>query len=157
MHTNEREGEIRVELFERSELPPPAQEQADGVHRQLDTLAQQGEISTLTRTEWNRRAQLDDCDRDVRDTYLALSQWATENGVRLSPFFQTRERFCTDSGDYTDWLVFPAMCLVVYEGDEISAVYPHADENTTQTVQDGVESLFVDDFDDSAPEPTLAD
>jgi hypothetical protein len=157
MHTNEREGEIRVELYERSELPPPARRQVDAVHSRLDTLAEKGELSTVTREDWVKRTPLHDCDAELRDTYLTFSSWATENDVRLTPFFQTRECFSPSVEDYTDWLVFPAFCLAVYEDGSLSAVYPHADEEETQTVQDGVESLLLDEKGEVAPGHALAD
>jgi hypothetical protein len=157
MHTTEPEGEIRAELYQRSELPPPAQRQVDSVYERLDTLADQGQLASVTREEWAKRTPVDDCRAEQRDRYLALTSWARENGVRLTPFFQTRECFSPAVGDYTDWLVFPAFCLAVYEGDSLSAVYPHADGDETRTVQDGFEALRFDEATETEPEPTPAD
>jgi hypothetical protein len=157
MHANQREGEIRVELYERCEMPPPAQRQVDGVHRQLETLAEEGELATVAREEWTKRTPVNDCDADLRDTYLTFTNWASENDVQLTPFFQTRECFSPSVKDFTDWLVFPAFCLAIYEGDELAAVYPHTDGEETKTVQDGVETLQSEDADETAPEPAPAD
>ena len=157
MHTSEREGGIRVELYERRELPPPAQTQVDEVHHQLDALADQGTIAAVERAEWVKRTPVDDCNHELRDTYLSFTTWARESGTRLTPFFQTRECFTPDEGEHTDWLVLPAFCLAVYEGDTLSAVYPHADEQGTRTVQDGVQALLVEDPEDGAPKTVAAD
>ena len=157
MHTSEREGEIRVELYERSELPPPAVEQVDGVHRRLEQLADVELIADVEREEWVKRVRVGECDPSLRDTYLSFTAWANAAGARLTPFFQTRECFTPEEKDYTDWLVMPAFCLAIYEDGELSAVYPHADENGTHTVQDGVESLVAEDVDGTKTEPVLAD
>lgn len=157
MHTSELEGGIRVELYERSELPPPAEQQVDAVHSRLVALAEQGDVESVDRSEWVKKTPLDGCDPDLRDTYLSFTNWARETGTRLTPFFQTRECFTPDEEDYTDWLVLPAFCLAIYEGDSLSAVYPHADETETQTVQDGVQTLLVDDSEGQAFSSVAAD
>lgn len=156
MSRNEQGGGFRVEFYERTELPPPAQEQADDVYRQLDALAEGGELSAVHRESWVKRIPVEKCASDLRDTYLSFNSWATENGLRLTPFFQTRECFRAEVGDYTNWLVFPAFCLAIYEGETLTAVYPHADEDRTRTVQDGVDSLREGET-GTAPEAALAD
>lgn len=157
MHTSEREGGIRVELYERRELPPPAQAQVDEVHHRLDALADQGAIASVERAEWVKRTPIDDCNPKLRDTYLSFTTWARDSDAQLTPFFQTRECFTPDEGEHTDWLVLPAFCLAVYQGEELSAVYPHADEQGTRTVQDGVQALLVEDSEDGAPTTVAAD
>jgi hypothetical protein len=42
---------------------------------------------------------------------------------------------------WRDWLVTPAICLAVYEDDELSVVYPHTDGPETYTVENGLEML----------------
>lgn len=157
MHTTDREGDVSAVLFERRELPPPAQERADSVYERLRPLAAAGELGSIDRVEWVKRTPVDACDCDVRDTYLEFSSWASEQGVRLSPFFDTRKCFTPEERDYTDWLVMPAFSLVVYEGDSVSAVYPHADDEESRTVMDGLARLEAAAADATAPEPTPAD
>jgi hypothetical protein len=157
MHTSEFEGDIRAELYQRCELPPPTQRQVNSVYDQLDSLAEEGRLSSVTRAEWVKRTPVGDCPAEQRDRYLAFTDWARENGVQLTPFFQTRECFSPAVSDYTDWLVFPASCLAVYDGDSLSAVYPHADGDETRTVQNGVEALRLEESTATRTEPTPAD
>mgnify|MGYP000182787049 FL=1 len=157
MNTNERTEGVRIELYERRELPPPARDQVDDVYAELVALVERGEIETVNRQQWAKRMPIADCDATLRDTYLAFSDWATEHGVRLTPFFQTRECFSPAEQAYTDWLVLPAFCLAVYENQTLSAVYPHGDDTDTKTVRDGVRSLAADGGDETEPELAAAD
>ncbi len=157
MHTNTYEGDIEVVLFERGELPPPAERQATAVYERLESLVEAGHIDSVSRETWVKRTPLDDCDGDLRDTYLSFESWAEETGVSLQPFFQTRECFTPSEGEHTDWLVMPAFCVAVYAETDLSAVYPHADGNDTQTVEDGLQALLDEASGDTTPEPLAAD
>lgn len=156
MHTTDREGEVRVVLYERGELPPPAAERADSIHAQLESLEERGILADVERREWVKRAPVDGCDRDLRDTYLSFTNWANQAAVRLTPFFQTRECFSPDAGERVDWLVMPAFCLAVYTDDVVSAVYPHTDGDETKTVEDGLEELDLVGEDELTVEPGSA-
>lgn len=157
MHTTDREGTVRAVLYERRELPPPAEDRADSVFEMLQTLAENGVLETADREKWVKRTPVDDCDGDLRDTYLSFTSWADQNGAMLTPFFQTRECFSPEEGRHTDWLVMPAFCLAIYEGDSVSAVYPHSADSETYTVGDGIEALKLGELDVTKPEPAPAD
>ncbi|WP_302080799.1 HTH domain-containing protein [Salinibaculum rarum] len=156
MHSNKREGAIEVVLYERSELPPPSQDRADSLHERLVELGERGLVDTVSRNEWRKRMPVADCDRDIRDTYLAFRSWADIEGVRLTPFFQTRECFTPAEGEHTDWLVMPAFCLAVYDGTGVAAVYPHTDEEA-KTVEDGLQALLDEGSADTIVDPLVAD
>lgn len=149
MEPIEREGEVQVELFVRNELPPPARERADAIAARLDELAGAGVIDEVYRRSWEKRVPIETCSGETRDAYLAFSRWAADAGVRLQPFFQTREHYSKTHGERTDWLVLPAICLVVHEDDRLSAVYPHSDGRDAKTVEDG-----LDQFRPEGPEAT---
>jgi hypothetical protein len=158
MHSNKREGSVEVVLYERSELPPPAAERADCVHERLVELEEKGHVDGVSREEWVKRAPIDNCDNQLQDTYLSFTSWAGEEGVRLTPFFQTRECFSPAEGEHTDWLVMPAFCLGIYDENGVSAVYPHNDDdNGARTVEDGLQVLLGDDLSESTPGALAAD
>lgn len=158
MHSSKREGSVRVVLYEREELPPPAAERADCVYDRLTELDESGHVDETNRETWVKRAPIDDCNADLRDTYLAFVSWANAEGVRLTPFFQIRERFSTTTGDRTDWLVLPAFCLGIYNDNGVSAVYPHdSDEADARTVEDGLQVLLGDGRGEQATGPLVAD
>lgn len=154
---SEREGSVRVVLYERSELPPPAEERADSVHDRLRALADGGDVGAVERAAWAKRVPVGDCEGDLRDRYLTFTAWADRHDVRLTPFFQTRECFSPEEGGWADWLVLPAFCLAVYRGESVAAVYPHADGAETRTVEDGLRALRGGDVGVAASERATAD
>lgn len=154
MQSQECEGGVTVELYVRSELPPPARDQADAVYDQLTDLEDQGLLTDVSRASWAKRVPVDEAAEQFRDTYLTFLDWANSEGVRLRPFFQTRECFSDEHGEMRDCLVVPAFCLAIYEEGDLSAVYPHGDDANTYTVQDGLQSLQSDIL--SVADPTTA-
>jgi hypothetical protein len=157
MHSNKRQGSVEVVLYERSELPPPAQDRANAVYERLTELQEGGHIDEVSREQWEKRVPVGDCEDDVQDTYLSFTSWADTEGVRLTPFFQTRECFSPSEGEHTDWLVMPAFCLGIYDDSGVAAVYPHGDETGTKTVEDGLQALLGDDLADASAEALAAD
>lgn len=157
MHSNKREGAVEVVLYERSELPPPAEDRADAVHERLVELEERGHIDAVSREKWVKRMPIDDCDAELQDTYLSFTSWADEERVRLTPFFQTRECFSPAAGEHTDWLVMPAFCLGIYDQTGVAAVYPHNGETEAKTVEDGLQALLGEEFAKTFAEPLAAD
>ena len=157
MHSNKREGSFEVVLYERSELPPPAAQRVDCVHERLTELQERGHIDAVQREEWVKRTPIDDCETGLRDTYLSFTSWAEEEGVSLTPFFQTRECFTPEEGEHTDWLVMPAFCLGIYGDDGVEAVYPHSEDTETHTVEDGLQALLGEELTDATREALAAD
>ncbi|MEF8814449.1 MAG: HTH domain-containing protein [Halovenus sp.] len=151
------DGERRIEFYVRHELPAPARDQSAAVYDRLCRLADRGVVSGIERHEWVGRVPLADCDRWLRDTYLGFTDWAGEAGVALRPFFSTRECYTPECEAYTDWLVLPALCLALYEGGQLQAVYPHADGDETVTVAEAVDSLERDTLEIPGTSPTPAD
>jgi len=153
----EREGDFRLELHARAKLPPPATRQSERLYDRLRELADRPGVGSVDRAEWATRVPVADCERELRDTYLRFERWADRAGVSLQPFFGTRECFSAERGEWVDWLVLPALCLAVSDGESMVAVYPHGDGTETRTVEDGIEAL---ERDVSAPidgRPALAD
>lgn len=46
-----------------------------------------------------------------------------------------------ETGEMDDWLVFPALCLALYEDGSLAAVFPHADGDDYRSVSDGLDEL----------------
>lgn len=157
MNSNKPVGSLEVALYERSELPPPAEDRADTVYERLTELEERGDISEVRRAEWVKRTPIDGCNDELRDTYLSFMSWADTEGVRLTPFFQTRECFSPSKGEHTDWLVMPAFCLGIYDQSGVAAVYPHGDGAGVKTVKDGLQALLSGEIADCSAEALAAD
>lgn len=141
MDSGQPDGEMALSLYVREELPPPASERAETVSARGRALAEAGVVDEFRETRWRKRVPLEDCDCALRDVYLAFAGWAADAGVSLQPFFQTRVCFGPESGERSDWLVLPAFALAVVADGDVRAVYPHARDGETATVEDGLEAL----------------
>ncbi len=148
---------VAVELFVRAELPGPSEHRAEAVLSRLQGLAGDGPVDDLTHQTWPKRVPVDRCGSQVRDVYLTWSNWAHDAGVALQPYFDTRECYCPEAEDYTDWLVLPAMAMAVQVDGDIAAVYPHKDGEATVSVEDGIDALVGTDRPASGPPVSVAD
>jgi hypothetical protein len=142
MTPTERDGERRARLYVREDLPATARRRRESVVEQLATVDASGHLAEYEIVSWPKRFARHDTDHtSVREQFNAISQWARERGVRLTPFFGTRECYSMETGAKDDWVVLPVFCLTVFEGGRLQDVYPHADGETTRSVFDGLESL----------------
>jgi len=142
MTPTERRGDRRVVLSLRETLPEPAARQRDRLTDRLRALEAAGRVDSFEVTTCPKRIRREDPDAvDARDRYLAFSRWARDRGVRLRPFFATRECYAADTGELCDWLVFPAITLAVYDEGDLVAVYPHAAGEVYRSVADGLSAL----------------
>ena len=141
----------RARLYVRETLPAPVRGRRERVTDRLSALVADGALARYDVDVWDKRIPADGSgDPETQDAYLACSTWAAEAGVSLSPFFETRECYSWQTGERGTWVVLPALCLSVYEDDELVAVYPHRDGDTYESVWSGIDSLET--ADDSTPE-----
>lgn len=157
MHRLESDGEVRVELFVRDELPPPAIRQSEEIHDRLRRLEHDGAISEVTTRRWPSRTPLAGVSPMIRDRYLRFTQLVADGKLSLRPFFGVRECFSPKEGERTEWLVLPAFCLAVSVDDTLEMVYPHSSEMGNCTVEDGVDWLERQLTDQPAQNPASAD
>lgn len=132
---------LAVTVATRSDLPRPSRRRAEAIRAGLRAFADDCVVDDVVHRTWPKRVPVDGCSSDVRDTYLAWADWVRREEVSLQPFFDTRECYDPAAGDYTDWLVVPAMAVAVTVDDEVVSVYPHEDGNETVTVEDGIDAL----------------
>lgn len=132
----------RARLHVRETLPDPVRGGRKRVTDRLSELVAAGALGEYDVVTWDKRVPADGSgDTGTRDVYLAFEAWAQERDVELSPFFETRECYSRETGERGTWVVLPALCLSIYEGSELVAVYPHRDGDTSRSVWTGIESL----------------
>lgn len=131
----------RAELFVRADLPEPAGQRLTAVERRLQELQCEGVFDETETTVWDKRVPVDGGDCRERSLYHEFAEWAGEAGASLSPFFDTRECYSFETGEKRTELVLPAMCLAVYEDDELTQVAPFARGGSPQSVEE-----CLDDF-----------
>jgi len=134
----------RAELFVRSDLPTPAKQCRTTAVSRADALVADGVLDGFSMTSWAKRVPLDD-DAELgafeRARFDEFSTWARSAGVRLSPFFDTRECHATTTGERQTQLVLPTVCAALYDEEELIAVVPHADEVGTVSLADCFDRL----------------
>lgn len=140
MGFSNRNGETHVELYARSTLPKAADRRREAVATRLDRLAERGCIDGYRIAAWRKRVPVT-ADTPERRAYERFREWAADEGVSLSPSFSTRECYDRETGEKREELVVPALCLAVYEGEELVEVYPHADGDRPQSVVGGLSAL----------------
>ncbi|WP_435076593.1 HTH domain-containing protein [Halococcus sp. AFM35] len=140
------EGNARLELFVRSSVPAAARESQSTVRERLRALEADGNVDGASVRTWEKRIPVDAgvAERETSNTYAEFDAWARRRGVSLSPFFDTRDCHSSITGESHTALVLPVMSLAVYEGDRLSAVFPHADEDRAYTVGEALDALDDD-------------
>ena len=153
------EGNAQLELFVRSSVPAGARDSQSAVRERLRALEADETIEEATVRTWEKRVPVDagDAERDTHRTYAAFDNWARRRGVSLTPFFDTRECHSSITGESHTALVLPVMSLAVYEGDRLSAVFPHADEDRSYTVAEALGALGREEIEESTREQVPAD
>lgn len=150
----------RAELFVRSDLPWPVRQCRETTTSRLEHLVASDVLESFSVTSWAKRVPVADASesgRFERDLYRRFSDWARSAGVRLTPFFDTRECYSSTNGQRRTELVLPAVCLALYDGADLVAVVPHADETGSVSVRAGLELLEDESRDEPTVSPPLAD
>ena len=144
------EGNAQLELFVRSSVPAAAYESQSAVRERLRALEAAEDLEGATVRTWEKRVPVDAdmAERDTHRIYATFDEWARGRGVSLTPFFDTRECHSSITGESHTALVLPVMSLAVYDGDRLSAVFPHADDDRSYTVGEALDALENDETED---------
>lgn len=147
-------GDTRTVLFTRRDLPTPARKRRDAVVQELRCLADRGGLDSFEVVDWDKRVPVASPSAE-RDRHEEFAAWAAAAGLVLSPFFDTRLCYCTETGEKREELVLPALCLAVYEDGDLSTVAPHTDGPHTVSVEDAMDQLGNDGTSDDSPVATV--
>jgi len=150
----------RVDVFLRVSVPFDARARQLVTLARLQALRARGLIDEVTVDTWANRVT-----DSQPETTLALAaldgfeRWANAHRATLTPGFESHESHSGFTGQRFRTTVFPVVCLAVYDGDHLCAVYPHSTEHGCVTVADGLALIEADvDFDtlarSDAPAPT---
>lgn len=131
----------RAELFIRESLPTPTERRRVAVENRLQELECAGTIETFETTTWEKRVPVGDEDCPERGRYEEFRAWATEAGAGLAPFFDTRRCYSWETGERRTELVMPALCLALYEDDELVQVAPFARGGTPHSIEECLDDL----------------
>lgn len=139
-----RENKPRVELYVRSLYPSGAQHQQEQVIERSRELAEAGHITGVSVTVWGRQVPRDGgtaIGAAIRDRIEAFEAWSDRAGTSLASVFETRESRSLLTGETTQAIVLPTLCLAEYHGDDLEYVAPCVDGGTVCTVRDRLDRL----------------
>lgn len=77
----------------------------------------------------------------IRETYLEFDQWARNHEYTLAPAFYRRTAGSLVDDVHSEVIMCPLICLGIYEGQTVQAVYPYSDGETVYTIHDGLTEL----------------
>lgn len=138
-------GRRSVALFVRS-LSPTETPAASHVERVRD-LAEAGRVETASVAVWGReielsaRARRTQAGQCVLDRVADFRAWADERGVSMEPFFETRERSSSLTGEEFAALRLPVCCLAEYADGELAHVAPYSTGEAICSVADRLDWL----------------
>lgn len=142
--------DYRVELYLRGDTYGSYDRQQRILQR-VEQLESEGVVAdTDVDASWQRiRTPEQDSRDEALETYEELREWASENGHKLEPAFQRRNRSYIGADVVDDVVVFPMASLAVYAGNDLQAVFPCSDESGTVhfSVQDCLDAFEHDETD----------
>ncbi|QLH79240.1 hypothetical protein HZS55_18935 [Halosimplex rubrum] len=147
----------RIELYLRGDTYGSYDRQQRILGRVEDLEAEGVVTDTEVDASWQRiRTPEQDSRDEALATYEEFGEWASENGYRLEPAFERRQRSYIGTDAVHDVVVFPMASLAVYEGSDLQAVFPCADETgainfTVQDCLDAFEAGESEWFEQFAP------
>ena len=123
------------------------------IDRQIETLQaceSEGAIDDLLLRSWPKEVSRSDASphQEVLETYERFSQWANGRDVSIEPPFRERTKTSQVTGETTDLLVTPLLCLELYADDELVGVFPHSEGEETYTTDEVIAQLRTGDIPD---------
>lgn len=152
--------DITVQVYVR---PGLLLEPLDAKIETLQRLETEGEIDAVTVQAWPDTVPLSDGTpyTEVVDLYERFTLWADHHDRSITPPFTVRTQSTVTSEGSRRVLGTPMMCLAVYSGRTLAAVYPHADGDDHYSVTDAIAALRTDGIERiaprSGPEPSVVD
>lgn len=147
---------VRVELYLRSNGQVPDRQTA--VLESLRKLERSGTIDGVTVRTWpgavDPSIATDPGGTGAVESFEEFRAWAESQGVSVSPPFEHRTHTSRITGERSDLVRTPVVCLALYEGDRLCGVYPHRKDDRVVTVTEAIEALgTAADVDEPADVP----
>lgn len=139
--------ELGVVMFVRAgTLAGPVEEAVERLRR-LDA---EEVVDDVTVRGWPDEVLLGagDTDSETVEAYERFVAWAAREDSSIAPAFDVRTQHSRLTGESGEVLRTPVMCLAVYEGDRLAAVFPHVDREGCHTVPDAVDALAAGEFEE---------
>lgn len=77
----------------------------------------------------------------AREMFLEFDHWARSHGYTLAPAFYRRTAGSLVDEYHPEIIMCPLICLGIYKGETVDAVYPYSDGDRVYTIHDGIKEL----------------
>lgn len=147
MTSSEPNSERVVELYVRSLYSPSAHQRQESVIESLQRLEADGTIDEFSVVVWGKHLTPDsDAIQTEKGERLAerineFEQWARDQNVSLTSFYQTRETESLITDTVQTALSLPMMGLAEYVDGDVVQVTPYTDTGSVVRVEDHVDEL----------------
>lgn len=137
----------RVKLFLRANAEVGAERTKDAAVETLADLSADGVIEGYDVNVWGRELRVDgplastEYGSELLEHIREFRSWAVANGVSLESVFNEGTVTSPLTDEHYEVVSLPTMCLAVYEGGELSGVYPCHDGNRPCSVLEYLEEL----------------
>ncbi|KAB1189007.1 MULTISPECIES: HTH domain-containing protein [Haloferax] len=111
----------------------------------MERLVTDGFLNDMCLRTWNHNVDVETdmapTKRDalIRERLAACRQWARREGVKLPTIEEHAKVGSGRMGPAHDTVVLPQTLVVVFQGDDVEAVYPHERDGKMKSVADWVE------------------
>ena len=145
------ESALWVKLFTRAGAVGTHDRVTEAIDR-TRALEASGQVERCSVATWDKQVVLgdgksgrSDRGRETLEKIEAFESWAAGRNASLYPFFEERTRgsLLTDGAETV--VVLPVLCLTIYEGERLEAVFPRMVDDVSYTVQEGLGALEADD------------
>lgn len=138
---------VSVELYVRSLAPDATRPAIEAVVERLQRLEAAGTVAGVTVHVTGGKVCPDgptartDAGRFLLDRVASFEAWADRTGRSISGAFRRLEAARGIDGSDHSGVVFPAMAMAEYEGDDLRFVAPATDGATVHTVRDRLDVI----------------
>lgn len=140
------DGTPRVELWVRETTPYGVTDLVRSIHDRFRELERRGGVADVDLDVWGRSVAVSGdavghVPEPLNDKVAEFRTWAEGEGYTLEPAFSVRERNAATETGTDAVLVLPVVCVALYDGSDLLAVFPHADDGEVRRVCDCLDGL----------------
>lgn len=134
-------------MYVRSLAPVGCRDRQDAVVDQLRDLRRRGRIDDVDLTVWGDSVCLEGpnarvgAGRQIVDRIITFRRWCEDADVSIDPFFEDATVDSSVTDECFRRIVPPMMCLAIYAGEELAAIYPCVEDGETLSVEEGLTAL----------------
>lgn len=131
---------LRLELYLRGDTYGTFDRQ-EAILERVRSLSPAEPVEETIVSEWEKRVRATGGSSEALSAFEEFDSWASERGLELAPAFERRTQTTLVSESTYDIVVFPVVCLALYEEDDLRAVLPVHGGDGVVTVEEALDAI----------------